>query len=338
MARGGINKALVNKARQALLARSEHPSIDAVRIELGNTGSKTTIHRYLKEIEESEAGRQGGTASLSDELTALVARLAERLQEEAEQTVEGMRRRFDEERGELAGRLAQAQQQIQQLQVQVEALTGQLQSESDGHLQTRQRLQESQLEQARLAQANQDQAARLEDRDQQILSLEEKHRHSREALEHYRQASKEQREQEQRRHETQVQQLQMEIRQLQQTLIVKQDELTQLNRANERLSTEIGHMAREQGEQRDRLARQAGELMTLGTQLAQSHTARDVLLERFSMLQGEMSELKAALAKERQQTQDLQVSLSAANTELNLLRQATFTAEQNREPALEDAS
>ena len=36
-----------------ILARGEHPSIDAVRIEMGNTGSKTTIHRYLKELDES---------------------------------------------------------------------------------------------------------------------------------------------------------------------------------------------------------------------------------------------------------------------------------------------
>lgn len=48
MARGGVNKAIVLEARRALLARGENPSIDAVRIELGNTGSKTTIHRYLK--------------------------------------------------------------------------------------------------------------------------------------------------------------------------------------------------------------------------------------------------------------------------------------------------
>ncbi|MCF3774118.1 DNA-binding protein, partial [Salmonella enterica subsp. enterica serovar Weltevreden] len=29
-----------------------YPSIDAIRSELGDTGSKGTIHRYLKEIEE----------------------------------------------------------------------------------------------------------------------------------------------------------------------------------------------------------------------------------------------------------------------------------------------
>ncbi|MFU7370048.1 DNA-binding protein, partial [Pseudomonas aeruginosa] len=57
MARGGINKALVQKAQQAILARGENPSIDAVRVELGNTGSKTTIHRYLKELEDADRGR-----------------------------------------------------------------------------------------------------------------------------------------------------------------------------------------------------------------------------------------------------------------------------------------
>lgn len=40
MARGGINKAIVQKARQALLARGEHPSIDAVRIELATQGPR----------------------------------------------------------------------------------------------------------------------------------------------------------------------------------------------------------------------------------------------------------------------------------------------------------
>ncbi len=56
MARGGINKALVQKAQKAILARGENPSIEAVRVELGNTGSKTTIHRYLKELDDAAAG------------------------------------------------------------------------------------------------------------------------------------------------------------------------------------------------------------------------------------------------------------------------------------------
>ncbi|MFN6505802.1 DNA-binding protein [Xanthomonas translucens pv. translucens] len=30
--------------------QGKHPSVDAVRVALSNTGSKTTIHRYLKEL------------------------------------------------------------------------------------------------------------------------------------------------------------------------------------------------------------------------------------------------------------------------------------------------
>ena len=52
MARAGIYKSEVVRARNNLLAMGRYPSIDAIRGELGNTGSKGTIHRYLKEIEE----------------------------------------------------------------------------------------------------------------------------------------------------------------------------------------------------------------------------------------------------------------------------------------------
>src|SRR3546814_8607505 len=77
MARGGVNKAIVQKARHALLARGVHPSIDAVRIELGNTGSKTTIHRYLKELEDAERGRDAALIPLSDQLANLISQLAD---------------------------------------------------------------------------------------------------------------------------------------------------------------------------------------------------------------------------------------------------------------------
>ncbi|MFX6330932.1 DNA-binding protein, partial [Acinetobacter baumannii] len=57
MARTGLYKSEVKKARDSLLALGRHPSVDAVRVELGNTGSKTTIHKYLKELEEDEGGQ-----------------------------------------------------------------------------------------------------------------------------------------------------------------------------------------------------------------------------------------------------------------------------------------
>lgn len=67
MARGGINKALVARARTALLARGCHPSIDAVRVELGHTGSRNTIQRYLKGLSEVQELRDA--PGLTEELS-----------------------------------------------------------------------------------------------------------------------------------------------------------------------------------------------------------------------------------------------------------------------------
>ncbi|HEY0941339.1 MAG TPA: DNA-binding protein [Steroidobacter sp.] len=84
MARSGIYKSEVVRARDALRAQGRHPSIDAIRVELGNTGSKATIHRYLKEIEEEEGGAGGTQVALSEAIQDLIGRLAGRLHEEAE--------------------------------------------------------------------------------------------------------------------------------------------------------------------------------------------------------------------------------------------------------------
>ncbi|GEM_PF-869562 len=79
MARPGLDKSEVKKACEALAAQGRYASVDAVRAELGNTGSKTTIHKYLKEL-ELEAGqvnvRQVKTAQTIQEVVdALAARL-----------------------------------------------------------------------------------------------------------------------------------------------------------------------------------------------------------------------------------------------------------------------
>lgn len=89
MARSGLDKSDVKKARDDLIALAQYPSVDAVRIALGNTGSKTTIHKYLKELDEEEGGG-GRKSSISDALQDLVQRLAARLQEEANLRVTAM--------------------------------------------------------------------------------------------------------------------------------------------------------------------------------------------------------------------------------------------------------
>src|SRR5690606_8202549 len=280
MARGDTNKAVVQKARTTLLGRGEYTSIDAVRVELGNTGSKTTIHRYLKELEAADSGRGAVPLALSEQLTNLVNQLADQLQEEAQAVVAGERELLERERIDYQQRIRQAESRIQQLEGQTALDAERFQATDHELQQLRELRQQAEVENARLQQANRDLEDRLKDRDAQIHSLEEKHRHARNTLEHYRQASKEQREQEQRRHESQAQQLQLEIRQLQQTLIIKQDELTQLNRDNARLLTEARQLHRDQQAQQRLLDQKALALEALQSQLSAIEAIKLVLEQR----------------------------------------------------------
>ena len=99
MARAGIYKSEVVRARNNLLAMGRHPSIDSIRIELGNTGSKGTIHRFLKEIEEEEGGVSGTQVAVSEAIQDLSSRLAERLHEEADQRIAAL---TDKQKAEVA--------------------------------------------------------------------------------------------------------------------------------------------------------------------------------------------------------------------------------------------
>ncbi|WP_223460919.1 MULTISPECIES: DNA-binding protein [unclassified Pseudomonas] len=281
MARGGVNKAVVQAARLAILARGENPSIDAVRIEMGNTGSKTTIHRYLKELDNRSEPAEAPAEPIDDELMALVARLAQRLKEQAQEPIDQARAQYEEQRKVLDNQLGKAQEANSELHQQYEFQSLALTQESEALQETRAILQTEQTRNAGLNQALADFELRLKDKDEQIRSLEEKHLHTRDALEHYRNAVKEQREQEMSRHEGQVQQLQMELRQAQQSALVRQDEITQLHRDNERLLTENRGTLR--------------ELSLLQEQLKQSNTRQDQLLEQTTRVDGERTLLQERL-------------------------------------------
>ena len=305
MARGGVNKAVVQIARTAILARGEHPSIDAVRIEMGNTGSKTTIHRYLKELDEVDSRRGAPQEQIGDELTELVARLAQRLQEQAQEPIDRVRAHYEQRQVALQEQLNEAQQAQAQLQQQLEIQSNALSQETVNLESTRSMLQTEQTRNAALNQACSDFELRLKDRDEQIRSLEEKHLHARDALEHYRSAVKEQREQDQRRHEGQVQQIQMELRQAQQSALVRQDEITQLHRDNERVLSESRALNKELNQSSDQQHKLSNLNAQLSSQLGQLQSERTLLEERLRVatlesdglkqMQGQLQETSSAL-------------------------------------------
>lgn len=141
MARAGLEKSDVRKARDSLIAQSQYPSVDAVRIALGNTGSKTTIHKYLRELEEEEGGGAGRKASISEALQDLVERLAARLAEEADVRIEQVTQEFQAKEQAHAQAFRQLQSELLAKQEANRVLEEGLQSEIAGHAKTRTTLQ-----------------------------------------------------------------------------------------------------------------------------------------------------------------------------------------------------
>jgi chromosome segregation ATPase len=331
MARGGINKAIVLEARRALLARGENPSIDAVRIELGNTGSKTTIHRYLKEIEDFDPRPRASRERLSDELTELVAGLLARMTEEGGEAIAHAQGVFDEQRFALEKKYEVLNADFTFLQRQFDSQKAALESQTEELLICQTGLQTEITRNARLSQNCSDLELRVQEKDEQIRSLEEKHLHSRDALEHYRNAVKEQREQEQQRHEGQVQQVQVELRQLQQTLMLKQDELTRLNRDNERLLSEARQQSKAVATQEDSALRLAGEITAMKTAVAKADGAKEAFQEQLGTSRAESKRLEEGLAQASAQLAEARRLSEQYAAELTQLRQTTDHPDTDKE-------
>lgn len=141
MARTGLEKSDVRKARDSLIAQSQYPSVDAVRIALGNTGSKTTIHKYLRELEEEEGGSAGRKTAISEALQDLVERLAGRLEEEAGVRIEELTQRFHIKEQAHAQALQQLEGELRAAREAAVGLEARLQKETAGHAKTRSALQ-----------------------------------------------------------------------------------------------------------------------------------------------------------------------------------------------------
>ena len=326
MARGGINKAVVQTARLAILARGENPSIDAVRIEMGNTGSKTTIHRYLKELDESETRLTITEAPIDDELGELVARLAQRLKEKAQEPIDLALAQFEQQKAALLAQIEALEESHSQLKQQFDIQSAALAEESAALQTASTSLQTEQTRNAGLSQACSDYELRINDKDEQIRSLEEKHLHARDALEHYRNAIKEQREQEERRHEGQLQQVQAELRQAQQSAMVRQDEITQLHRDNERLLIEHRVTAKELAALQEQSRKDQAQQLKLSEQVSLIESERTLLQERLRVAVLESQSRQEALTEHQHTNKTLELDLIKAQASIEALRLAAAIA------------
>jgi chromosome segregation ATPase len=316
MARTGLYKSEVKQARDALLAQGHHPSVDAVRIALGNTGSKTTIHKYLKELEAEEGGAANRKASISEALQDLVERLAARLQDEANVRIDALRADHADNERRREQALAAAHQEVEQLRGLLQRTQTALQEEQEAHGHTRETLQRETVARHTAEQHAADLRERLAENEAHRQSLEDKHRHARDALEHYRQSVKEQRDQDQRRHEQQIQQLQAELRLAQQTIVVKQEEVTRLNQEGARLVADLSHAQKALYDQQ-----------TQSRQLEKKLTAQQAAEQRAALRESQLADKEAQARSLHEQLSTVTVKANALSDQVRDLELALAAAQ-----------
>lgn len=320
MARAGLYKSDVKKARDALLAQGKHPSIDAVRAQLGNTGSKTTIHRHLRELEEEEGAGFGHGVAVSEALQDLVTRLAARLHEEAAAQIEAVRGQCAAQLAERDAAGAALQQELERLNEQLQQAQAARQSERQAHDLTRQALQAAEIAVAQHGQQVKDLLDRLAENEVYRRSLEDKLTHARESLEHFRQASKEQRDQELRRHEHQFQQLQLDLRRQADTLTDKQKELAQLYQESARATTELAATRKELHQCEQARDKEAKPYAAAIKRLAELETKMAVLVERAQQAGARAEKAEVSLAAVEAQLAQQGKQTTEQEAELQLLR------------------
>lgn len=72
MPQSGISRVQVRRARDALIKQGKHPSVEAVRVYLGNTGSNSTISRYLKELKAKASSSFSSATTLAAQRDSLM--------------------------------------------------------------------------------------------------------------------------------------------------------------------------------------------------------------------------------------------------------------------------
>jgi len=122
MARSGLTKSQVRATRERLLAEGRYPSVDAVRQALGDSGSKSTIHRFLKELRDEEPDAGGlRREDTGNALHALVDQLAERLHLEAGERIRQLRAEHEQALRARDAELAALRQTVAALEARLAA-------------------------------------------------------------------------------------------------------------------------------------------------------------------------------------------------------------------------
>lgn len=270
---------------------------------------------------------------MSEAIMALVSQLAAQLKIEAGSEVESMRSVLAEREQQFERSRAELEIKLEESERALATVSQCLESERNETSRLRDELVAEQVARHTAEQQSRDLRDRLADAERHQSSLEDKHKHAREALEHFRVAAKEQREQDSRRHEQEVHVLKTELRHAQLSAAAKHEELTRLNREAAALTSELGSANQLLYSERDanrNLSKRIEELHVIETQAAALHAKLDQAQLRIAELELRHDEVVALNEALKERSGSLQMQLAesklsnALEERLAKLDQAVF--------------
>lgn len=133
MARTGLSRSQVQEVRDRLIAEGRYPSADTVRVELGNTGSKSTIHKYLKELESEGEHARIGRQETARALHAMVEQIAGTLHRDADERLRAAAAGFEQALRDKDAEIAALRASVAMLSARLDAPAGDAKRTGFGH-------------------------------------------------------------------------------------------------------------------------------------------------------------------------------------------------------------
>lgn len=304
-----VTKSDIRTARTELLAAGKYPSRDAIRIQLGNRGSKSTIVKFMREIEAEEHGKEGTHASLSEPLLNTVSLLASTLRKESDEIVSQVETRMQSEIESRDHRIAELQKELADKHDSIISLEESIKAAEQDKAAAYTEIENTQV---KLNQSNHNTelaSARLKEQLVTIKALETRNEQTREQLIHFRDSQSTLLNAMKSEHETEVAGLRHQVSSLNATISAKQEEITRsqvsLSRAEESLSTLKSALSKsnEQNQQllpqlrglQAQLTIQANEIAKLEVKLEHKTHTLDYELTKNESLHNELNTQKADL-------------------------------------------
>jgi len=244
MARPGVTYLEVSNAAQQLVASRRIPTIEAIRIALGGTGSNSTIGGYLRTWKASQNQTQqvATKENLPEELVATMKGLWEMVMNQSEEIIQTIKQDTQQELIKLKQETGQLQQESGQWQQQYK----QIKQERDGFAHEKsvveQLLADSKIEIATLTEKQAGLEQQNQEKQSHIDELQRQNNQTQANLEHYRASALEQRLADQKRYEQQQRQYEQTIQQINQELEEVKKENMLFQQQNQQICFDVGNL------------------------------------------------------------------------------------------------